>query len=147
MKKIIFIIGAFLTILALFSAISNKYKTTAEINNHKFKVYVAKTAKDKQIGLSKYNKLPQDYGMIFLFDKESFYSFWMKDMKFPIDIIFIKNNIITTIYANVPAPKNPNDSLPSYQPKVPSNMVLEINAGLSKKYAFKEGDKIAIKNL
>lgn len=120
---------------------------TATINNHTLNLHLAKTSEDKKIGLSKYKTLPQDFGMIFIFDKPDLYGFWMKDMKFPIDIIFIKNGQIVTIYKNVNPPKNPNDILPAFYPKQPANMVLEINANLSEKYGFKESNKVKINNL
>lgn len=117
------------------------------IGNHTFKLYIAKTAKDQQIGLSKYDKIPQDFGMIFIFEKPGYQSFWMKDMKFPIDIIFIKDNRIVTIYQDISPPKSQNENLLIYQPKSEANKVLEINAGLSQKYNFKEGDSINLKNI
>jgi uncharacterized membrane protein (UPF0127 family) len=68
----------------------------------------------------------------------------MKNMKFPIDIIYIDNNTIITIVNSAPIPKNPSDNLTIYTPSKLSDKVLEINAGLSKKYNFKNGDKIKI---
>lgn len=117
------------------------------IKNHKFKLYVARDPKDYQIGLSKYNNLPQDYGMLFPFDKPDYYSFWMKEMKFPIDIIYIRDNQIVTILKNIPTPKTKEESIPIYKPSQPADNVLEINAGLSEKYNLKEGDKISLNNI
>jgi hypothetical protein len=117
---------------------------TITINNQVFKVATATTSKDQQIGLSETKSLPQDQGMIFLFKSPGFYSFWMKNMKFPIDIIYIDNNTIITIVNSAPIPKNPSDNLTIYTPSKLSDKVLEINAGLSKKYNFKNGDKIKI---
>jgi uncharacterized membrane protein (UPF0127 family) len=71
----------------------------------------------------------------------------MKNMKFPIDIIFIRDNKIVTIHQNVPAPKSPADNLPLYQPSEPADAVLEITAGLSQKNGFTKGDTITFKNL
>ena len=122
-------------------------KPLAVINNHAFNLYVAKTSKDQQIGLSKYDSLPQDFGMIFIFEKPDYYRFWMKNMKFPIDILFIKDNRIVTIYQNVPSPRSQNENLLIYQPKSKADMVLEIQAGLSQKYNLKEGDDVKLKNL
>jgi uncharacterized membrane protein (UPF0127 family) len=127
---------------------NNNSKTpTATINNHTFKLELAKTQQEKAIGLSKKDMLEENTGMLFLFDKPGNLSFWMKNMKFPIDIIFIKNYHIVTIHRNVMAPKNPNDKLPTYSPKEPADTVLEVNAGLSEKYKFKEDDLVELKNV
>ena len=122
----------------------SKKSPTATINKQVFKIEVAGASKDKQIGLSKYSKINNDFAMLFPFEKPDYYSFWMKEVQFPIDIIFIKDNKIVTIYRNVQPSKN---NLIIYKPKTPSNKVIEINAGLSQKYSFKEGNQIELKNI
>lgn len=120
---------------------------TATINKHAFSLIVAKEAKDVEIGLSNKTSLPQDQGMLFVFTKEDIYPFWMRDMKFPLDIIFIKDDKIVTIVQDAQPPAQPLDNVPLYKPSSPVNKVLEINAGLSKKYDIKEGDVVQFKNL
>lgn len=122
-------------------------KTTATVKNHTFTVDVAKTSKDKEIGLSSKKTISSDYGMYFPFDKPDYYAFWMKNMNFPIDIIFLRDNKIVTIFSNVPAPASATDNLPLYQPEEPANAVLEIQSGLSKKYGLVKGDSVTFKNL
>ena len=119
---------------------------TVKINNRTFKLFVAKTDKDRQIGLSKYKKIDSTQGMVFPFSKASYYPFWMKEMKFSIDIIYIKDGKIVTIYKNVPTPKD-NSNPPVYNSTAPADTVLEVNAGLSQKYNFKEGDKVNFSNI
>jgi len=126
---------------------SSKKSPTAKINNYAFKLYIAKTLKEKEVGLSKYKKLSRDIGMLFSFDKSAYYSFWMKQMKFPIDIIYIRDGKIVTIYKNIDPPKSENESLSIYKPNEPSDMVLEINAGLCDKYKLKVGDKVNLNNI
>lgn len=145
MIKLYWILG--IIFIFLLAVIIGDRKPTVTINSHTFNLYIAKTSKDKEIGLSKYNNIPQNFGMIFIFDKSDFYSFWMKDMKFSIDILFIKDNHIVTLYKNVSRPNTPNKTLLTYKPKSSANLVLEINAGLSQKYNIKEGDTIILKNL
>lgn len=121
-------------------------KTTATIRDHTFSIDIAKTAKDKELGLSIKKNISDTYGMYFPFDRPDYYAFWMKQMKFPIDIIFIREGKIVTIFKNVPVPPD-TDNLPTYQPDEPANAVLEINAGLSQKYGFIKGDSVTFKNL
>lgn len=120
--------------------------STASINSQTFKLYAATSDKDRMVGLSDRASMPQDYGMLFTFDKPDYYPFWMKDMKFPLDIIFINGQKIVTIYQNVQPPSSSSDTLPILKPDEPADKVLEINAGLSQKYNFKKGDEVQIKN-
>jgi len=114
------------------------------INKQAFTVYVAKTEKEKQIGLSGRNSISSTQGMIFLFDKPDYYGFWMKNMKFSIDIVYLNNKKIVTIFPNVPYPKNATDQLPVYTPTAPADTVVEFKAGTADKYKFKVGDTATI---
>jgi len=118
----------------------------ATIAKHSFKVKVAESEGEKEIGLSQTRKMPNNYAMIFPFGKDGYYSFWMRNMKFPIDIIYINNNKIVKIFPNVNPPKN-NEPLRVYVSDNPSDTVLEINGGLSEKYKFKQGDAIALQKI
>jgi hypothetical protein len=124
-----------------------KKTPTIAIADRNFKVIVADSQKEQEIGLSETKSLAEDQGMIFLFKKPDYYSFWMKKMKFPIDIIFINNDTIVSIENNAQAPKDDNENLIVYTPAGPSDKVLEIQAGLAKKYNFKNGDKIKIEGI
>ena len=120
-----------------------KKNPTVTINGHKFQVTVARSQKEQEIGLSETKSLPQNQGMIFLFEKSAYYSFWMKNMKFPIDIIYINGDQIVTIQNNV-QPAKEQESPILYTSTEPSDKVLEINAGLTKQYDFKKGQPVKI---
>lgn len=157
MKKVLLAFGLLLIIIAGILVTQNYLKTnsfslfkknsTATIDNHTFKLVVASSQREKELGLSETKSLPQDQGMIFLFEKPDYYSFWMKNMTFPIDIIYVNKDRIVTIRNNVQPPKSPIENPIIYMPSDPSDKVLEIQAGLSEKYSFKKGDKIKIDNL
>ncbi len=138
----------FAVILIISILVNNKGGKAAEvsINKQQFKVTIAKTEQEKQIGLSKTRKLADNQGMLFLFGNPDFYSFWMKEMQFPIDIIYINGNKVVTIIENAQPPSESGE-LPTYQPKIKSDKVLEVNAGLAKKYNIQEGSIIEIENL
>lgn len=127
-----------------FPNLTNNPKVT--INNQAFKVEIADDEKEKQIGLSGKKSLSADKGLLFIFNKADYYSFWMKNMLFPIDIIFINGDKIVTIYENVQPPTSEED-LSILQPEQPSDKVLEINANLSKKYNIKKGDSVKMENV
>ena len=145
------LIGATVVILVLAILVTaiirtGDNSTKVQIADQTFSVQVARTEVEKQIGLSETEVLGENDGMLFVFDKPDFYSFWMKNMKFPIDIIYIKGDKITTIIKNA-SPSSAPESLVIYQPKEESDKVFEINAGLSDKLNLKEGMTINIENL
>jgi uncharacterized membrane protein (UPF0127 family) len=147
MKKIFLIVGLLILVTAIAFLdynYQNKKTPQVTINNHIFNLAIAKTDTEKEIGLSKYKNIPQNFGMLFPFGKPDYYSFWMKNMKFPIDIIFIRNNKIVTIFKNASPPKSNNELLPIYRNQNLSDTVLEINTGFSDKYNFKTGDLVKI---
>lgn len=147
MKILILILILVILSLALFliSGFINKInKPNVIVNNVVFKTEIAKTQAQKERGLAKYNNIDNNFTMIFPFEKIGIYTFWMKDMRFSIDIIYIRNNKIVQIFKNVPSPHSSRENLPLYKPSVASDTVMEINAGLSNKYNFKNGDKVTI---
>lgn len=137
---------AILFLVIILSRDTSTTKTKVTINNKTFNVFIAKSDIEKQVGLSSKNKISENQGMLFLFDKPAYYSFWMKEMKFPIDIIYIENNKVVTIISSV-KPSSNSTNLSIYTPKKKADMVLEINAGLSEKYNIHEGTTINIENL
>lgn len=120
--------------------------TTVAIRNTTFTVDVAVTGKEKEVGLGGRDTLAPDRGMLFVYDHKERYPFWMRNMKFPIDIIWIADTTIVDITKNVPISDKPVEQLPIYHPVVPVDKVLEITAGLSETYGFVVGDTVKIKN-
>ena len=145
MKYILIILAIFILIL-VFLLIKRQSinKTYVLIDKIYFKAEIAKTDQQKETGLAKYRKIDNDFVMVFPFNDSDYYAFWMKDMKFSIDIIYVRNNKIVDIFSAVPPPKNENEALTIIRPKNKSDTILEINANLSNKYKFKNGDKVYI---
>lgn len=156
MNKLLVVFGIILMIIAgvvffqfrsdgILGESTDKPSSTAAINGHTFNIEVATTSAAQQLGLSGRDSLPEDQGLLFVFENKDYHTFWMKNMKFPIDIIFIKDDIVSSIVKNAAPPESPGADLDLYRPNEPINRVLEINAGLSDEYEIKEGDKIEIK--
>ena len=103
-------------------------------------VEIAKTPQQKERGLSGRDFLPENQGMIFVFEKPDFLGFWMKGMKFPLDFVWIKDNKVVEISENI----KPEDFQPPrvLQLKIPVDKVLEVNAGFVKKYGIIIGDEL-----
>ena len=115
-----------------------------KINDATYLLEIADTAQLQQQGLSDRASLPIDHGMLFVFPQKSRQAFWMKDMHFALDMIWIDEDTIVDITENVPAPLSPNDKLPIYQPKVAVDKVLEINAGEVKRNRIYVGQVIKL---
>lgn len=148
MKKILVVIFILFIILVGATVIFVMgRKTTVTIDGHSFSVSVANTDAEKQKGLGGKTSLSKDSGMLFPYSAASFQHFWMKDMKIPIDIVFIRNGKIVTIYKNVQPPKNPTDTLPVYSSTETADAVLELPADDTDKFNIKEGDTVTVKNL
>jgi uncharacterized protein len=150
-NKIIIIVGVIFAIFLAFILIQfnplgksplKKDVPSVVIKDHTFTVTIASTELQRQQGLSGQASLPLTEGKLFLFDHPDVYAFWMKGMKFPIDIIFIKDNKIVSITENAQPATTEEPQI--YQPTGSINAALEINAGLSKKYNFKPGDTVDI---
>jgi len=110
------------------------------INNHKIEVEIADTKVKREKGLSGRPSLDEDSGMLFVFDKPGKYPFWMKDMQFALDFVWIMNDIVVEITKNISS----SDYQPSntIAPKQEVNKVLELNAGISDKLNIKVGDSV-----
>jgi len=105
-------------------------------------VDLAITPDEQSKGLSIKNTLNDSDGMLFPFDTPGDYSFWMKDMKFPIDIIWIDSN-----YKIVHIEKNLQPCIffllcPSYSPHANSKYVLEVNSNFTTKNNITVGDRV-----
>ena len=118
--------------------------STVTIGKTTFPVEVEKTEAAREKGLSGRSSLAAGHGILFLFDTPNRYAFWMKDMKFPIDIIFINGSRVVSVFPNVPAPvaSVPDSSLPVYVPTSAADKALELPAGTAKKDNIKIGDTV-----
>lgn len=110
-------------------------------------VELARTSAEVQKGLSGRLSLDQDKGMLFLFDKADIYSFWMPDMHFPLDIVWISSGKkvigISADVSNDFDPANPK----FYRPSSPAQYVLEVNAGFAARTGIKTGDSVTFANI
>lgn len=99
---------------------------------------IADSEYSRQLGLMFRNEMKEDEGMLFIFPREDYLSFWMRNTLLPLDILFVnKNKEIVTIHTyTTPFSEQsfPADTLAQY--------VVEVNAGFTGKFNIKEGDKI-----
>lgn len=116
-------------------------------------VEIVDTDVKRQQGLMFRESLAESEGMLFIFEKEARHSFWMKNTKFPLDIIWIdKDKCIVDIKTGVPPCKeiyesfdggNREKSCESFSPREKALYVLEVNAGFAEKNKIWAGDKVS----
>lgn len=125
----------------------NPEEKTITIGVNKFKVEIAQTEQARKIGLSKHENLPEDSGMFFVLEKkDDRHTFWMKGMKFPVDIIWIQDNMVSEITPNVPTVPNglTDAQIPRYTSRSKVDYVFEIPAGTAGKLGIKAGDTVIL---
>lgn len=111
------------------------------IGTHLFSYDIAITDSQRQQGLSGRDRLPESHGMLFVFQNKAQHGFWMKDMNFALDFIWIDDTIVVDITENVPPPA-PGEQITAVAPRVPVNRVLEVNAGTVQRTGIKIGDNV-----
>ena len=110
-----------------------------------FQVELALTADQQVQGLSGREVLAPGTGMLFVYERESRYTFWMKEMRFPLDMVWIGADckvVDVTLDAPPPEPGQSLDQLPRFSPITPAQFVLEINAGVSAASGIESGDPV-----
>lgn len=104
---------------------------------------IAFTPAERATGLMFRETLPMGEGMLFIFEEEDFHSFWMLNMKFSIDIIWLSSEK-RIVHIEHNAPPCPAEPCPSYQPMQKALYVIEVPAGFAKKEDLRMGMKILI---
>lgn len=113
-----------------------------KINRQEIKVEIVSTSKQQYRGLSGRKSICADCGMLFNFSDVGVRSFVMRDMEFPLDIIFIENGIIRNIAANL----EPEGNSPTriYESDGSVDQVLEVNGGYCQKNNIQPGDRVGL---
>ena len=122
-------------------------KSTVPIGTAVYTVEIADDNLTRGKGLSGQLGLPDDHGMLFIFDNPAIQTFWMKDMLFPIDIVWISHTcIVDSITPDIPIPLESTEinKLPRYQSDSPVKYVLEIAKGQAKIWDIKVGDSVLL---
>lgn len=105
-------------------------------------VFVADTPQEQNLGLGGREALLPDQGMLFVFPESGMHTFWMKDMHFSIDILWIgENGTIVSMLSSV----SPETYPKVFAPKESARYVLETNAGFVAQHDIREGDIVYVK--
>lgn len=137
-KKIItFVFIVFIILAISFFLYKPQQKMTVFLGEKAFLVDVAQTERDLIKGLSDRNSLALDEGMLFVFNNPQKYGFWMRDMNFPLDIVWISDDYqIVHIEKSLATSTYPT----IFYPKSPARYILEISSGQVDQLKINIGD-------
>lgn len=141
LKKIFYLVIVIVFVVYFFLLFKKNIQTNniqyVKIAGQVLKVDLALTPRAQEQGLSGRSGLKENEGMLFVFDTPGQYSFWMKDMNFPIDMIWFDKNLRVVYIKKNAEP----DSYPdTFAPATDAKYVLEVSSGFSEKNNLKEGD-------
>lgn len=114
-----------------------------KIGGHTVTVEVVTRPEDQALGLMFRDQMPLDHGMLFIYSSESMLSFWMKNTRIPLDILYFNAELelITLIHEAQPC-RTPK--CPSYPSQAPARYVLEVNGGLAREWQLALGDRLVL---
>lgn len=106
--------------------------------SHDFNVYLATSFEQQRRGLMFVRDLQPQTGMLFVYDEETLRSMWMKNTYIPLDIVFARSDgtVSSVIHDTEPL------SLKSLSSIEPVTFVLELNAGVARRYRIGAGSRL-----
>ncbi len=116
-------------------------KEIIQIGTSTVAVEIAATPRDRQQGLSGRSSLLTGTGMLFVFDTPGEYGFWMKDMLFAIDMVFVdEKGLVVTVDRNISPATYPQ----AYYPSKFIKYVIELPAGYSDQHGITQGTRVVL---
>jgi uncharacterized membrane protein (UPF0127 family) len=111
------------------------------IGSARISVEVVESSEERKLGLSNRNELSANEGMLFVFEEVGAHGIWMRNMKFPIDIVWISEDLYVVDIKKRATP----DSYPNiFYPKENARYVLEVNDRFTEVWNIGIGDKVSI---
>ena len=118
------------------------------VEGERFSVEVADDDATRAQGLMFVDEMANDHGMLFIFPNERPRSFWMKNTRIPLDIIYLNRDFeVVSISADTPPCRSRNRRCPSYPSDGPAQYVLEINGGLAAGLGLEPGDRVEVEGI
>ncbi|WP_291966053.1 DUF192 domain-containing protein [Maribacter sp.] len=115
------------------------FLNTTDTIKGQFNIEFAETDYETQTGLMYRKGMDEDQGMLFIFPDQRMHSFYMKNTEFPLDIIYIKDDLKIASFQENAQPLNET----GLSSQVPIKYVLEINGGLAQELGLSIGDSIS----
>lgn len=143
MKALPFYLNYSLLGMILFSfaacAVGNNY---VELKGQQFSVEIADTREKQALGLMYRDRLPEGHGMLFVFQNDAPRSFWMKNTRIPLDIMYFSSELkLVSVAGATPCRAV---QCPGYPSAGPAMYVLELNAGKAAELGLVTGDEMVL---
>lgn len=114
-----------------------------ELNGQRFQVEIADSPERQALGLMFRDRLAEDHGMLFIFPREAPRSFWMKNTRIPLDIMYFDADLeLVSLFENTPPCRT--SRCPSYPSEGPAQYVLELNGGKAAELGVVKGDTLVL---
>jgi uncharacterized membrane protein (UPF0127 family) len=141
MKRRLVLLMAFLTLYGSGQTGKNRFIKVYFADGYSATAELAVSDEERAQGLMFREKIDEDQAMLFLFEEEVIHSFWMKNMRFSIDIIWLDEEK-RIVHIEKSVPPCPKDPCPSYVPAEKASFVLEVQAGFVEKHGLRLFDRI-----
>lgn len=142
---VIILITVVITSLVLHLFLRRFPSSTIRVGEDELKVLVANNSARWYKGLSDRRNLKGYDGMIFVFPERGKHTMVMRNMHFPLDIVWIDGNTVVDVVQNIPLESGRSeDELTKYSPRELANIVLEMPAGFVEKNNIKIGDRVEL---
>lgn len=144
-KSALVLVAALLLLAAyVFWPASAHIPHTVQFGGVSLTIDIATTTAAQELGLGGREKIASDYGLLFVFQKPDYYGFWMKDMRFPIDIFWLNaQGQVVTIARGVATSTYPD----VFYPTAPAVYVLETISGFAEAHSIATGTPLELKNI
>jgi len=116
---------------------------SVEIGGKRFSVEIADTQQKQTLGLMYRDEMAADHGMLFIFPNEAPRSFWMKNCRIALDIMYFDKDL-NMVSASLDTQPCRVRSCPAYPSKAPAMYVLELNAGKASELGIGPGDHLTL---
>lgn len=116
-----------------------QYGPSVVLRDTRFSVEIADQPDQQQLGLMFRDAMPDQHGMLFIFKGDVPRSFWMKNVRITLDILYFDSSqILVSMHQDVPPCRSPQ--CPSYKSIKPARYVLELNGGIAAQLDVSLGD-------
>lgn len=143
MKRTLIAVALIIIILAVsagYFVFQQRSSNRISIHGVVINVDLATTPAEQEKGLSGKDSMAKDHGMLFVFQSEDYWSFWMIEMKFPLDMIWFNSSRQAVFFEENLPPCGPT-VCQVFTPQVRAMYVLEVNAGFIATHQISLGDQ------
>jgi len=146
MQKTASLILVLIALLAGCQANGHTSRAFVDFEGHRYFVDIADDDQSRARGLMFVDEMADNHGMFFIFPREAPRSFWMRNTRIPLDIIYLDRDLqVVSISEDTPPCRIRR--CPSYPSDAPAQFVLELNAGQAAAIGLAPGEQIQLGNI